>query len=81
MRLLLVFPAPIRASITIGRMAGWTQSCQEGWRLHLLKRPSFYFNRQIIGNTIAVDGVGSPDRIKELDRRFEEERRGWERRV
>ena len=37
MRLLLVLLAPLRASLTIGRMAGWTQSRQEGWRLHLLK--------------------------------------------
>ena len=41
--------------------------------------PSFDSRR--IGNAIAVDGVGSPGRVKELDCRFEEERRGWERRV
>ena len=41
--------------------------------------PSFDIQR--ISNTIAVDGVGSPGRIEELDRRSEEERRGWERRV
>ena len=29
------------------------------------------FERQRIGNTIAVDGVGSPGRFKELDCRFE----------
>ena len=39
------------------------------------------FDRQRIGNTIAVGGVGSPERIKELDIWFEEERRAWERRV
>ena len=39
------------------------------------------FDRRRIGTTIAVEGVGSPGRIKELDCRFEEERSGWERRV
>ena len=39
------------------------------------------FDRQKIGNAIAVDGVGSPSSVKELDRRFEEEWHGWERRV
>ena len=34
------------------------------------------FDRRSIGNTIAVDGVGRPGRVEELDRRFEEERRG-----
>ena len=28
---------------------------------------------------IAIDGVGSPGRVNELDRRFKEERRGWDR--
>ena len=41
--------------------------------------PSFY--RQRISNAISVDGVGSPGRSEEIYRRFEEERRGWERRV
>ena len=40
--------------------------------------PSPSFDRRRIGNAIAVD---SPSRVKELDCRFEEERRGWERRV
>ena len=39
MRLLLVLPAPRCVYLTIGRMSGWTQSFQEGWRLHLLKHP------------------------------------------
>ena len=39
MRILLVFPVQLCASLKIGCMAGWTQSYQEGWRLHLLKRP------------------------------------------
>ena len=39
------------------------------------------FDRRRIGNAIANDGVGSPGRVKVLDLRFEEERRGWERRV
>ena len=39
MQLLLVFPAPLCAFLMTGRMAGWTQSRQEGWSLHLLKRP------------------------------------------
>ena len=37
--------------------------------------PSFDIRR--IGNAIAVDGVGIPACIKELDCQFEEERRGW----
>ena len=39
------------------------------------------FDRRRIGNTIAVDGVGSPGRVEEIDGWFEEERSGWERRV
>ena len=39
--------------------------------------PSFDIRR--IGNAIAVDGVGIPACIKELDCQFEEERRVWER--
>ena len=38
MRILLMLPAPRRVSLTIGRMASWTQSRQEGWRLNILKR-------------------------------------------
>ena len=63
-------------------MSDWKQICQEGWRLHLFKLatpPSF--DRQRIGNTIAVDRVGSPGRVEELDRRFEEEQHDWDRRV
>ena len=41
--------------------------------------PSFV--RQRISNAIAVDGVSSPGRVKELYCLIEEERRGWERRV
>ena len=36
------------------------------------------FDRRRIGNAIAV---GSPGRVEELDCRFEEEQRGWERKV
>ena len=43
--------------------------------------PLLFFDRQRIGNNIAIGSVGSPGRIEELDHRFEEERRGWERRV
>ena len=39
------------------------------------------FERRRTGNAIAIDGVGSPGRVEELDCRFEEERRGWEKRV
>ena len=39
------------------------------------------FDRQIISNTIAVDGVGSPGRVEELYCQFEDDQRGWERRV
>ena len=39
------------------------------------------FERRRIGNAIAVDGFGSPGSVKEIDCRFEEERRGWEMRV
>ena len=35
------------------------------------------FDRQRIDNAIAVDGIGIPGRVKELDRRFKEERHGW----
>ena len=40
-RLLLLFLEPLRAYLSIGRTASWTQSRQGGWRLHLLKRPLF----------------------------------------
>ena len=39
------------------------------------------FNRRRIGNAISIDGIGSPGCINELDRRFEEEQRSWNRRV
>ena len=39
------------------------------------------FGRKMIGNTIFIDSIGSPGRIKELDCRFEGERRGWEGRM
>ena len=39
------------------------------------------FGRQRIGNTIAVDGIGSPGRVEYIDCWFEKERSGWERRV
>ena len=39
------------------------------------------FDRRRISNNIAVDGVGIPVRVEELDCWFEEEQRGWERRV
>ena len=39
------------------------------------------FDRQRTGNAIAVDGIVGPRRAKELDCRFEEDRRGWESRV
>ena len=78
MRLLLMLLAPLRESLVIVRVVGWTQSRQEGWRLHLLKIPHFPFNIQRISNAIAVDGVGSPGCVEELDFRFEEDRSGWE---
>ena len=40
-----------------------------------------YFDRRRTGNDISFDGIISPGRVEELDCRFEEERRGWERRV
>ena len=43
--------------------------------------PPLSFERRRIGNAISVDGVGSPGSVKEIDCRFEEERRGWEMRV
>ena len=50
--------------------------------MRLLKRPPPSFDRhEGIGDDIAVDGVGQPPgRVEELDRRFEEERRGRGRR-
>ena len=39
------------------------------------------FDRRSIGNANKVEGVGSPGRVNELDCWYEEERRGWERRV
>ena len=50
--------------------------------MRLLKCPPPSFDRhEGIGDDIAVDGVGQPPgRVEELDRRFEEERRGRERR-
>ena len=38
MLLLLLLLAPLRASLTIGCMSGWTYSRQEGWCLHILNR-------------------------------------------
>ena len=43
--------------------------------------PPLPFHRQRIGNAIAVDGVGIPGHVEELDCRFEEKRRGWGGRV
>ena len=43
--------------------------------------PPSSFDRRRIGNAILLDGVGSPGHVKKLDCRFEEVRRGWERRV
>ena len=45
--------------------------------------PLSSFDRRRIGNAILLDGVGSPSpgHVKKLDCRFEEVRRGWERRV
>ena len=43
--------------------------------------PPPYFDRQRIDNSINFDGVDSPGRVEELDCRFEEDRRGWERRM
>ena len=43
--------------------------------------PSTSFDRRMIGNAIAIDSVGSPGRIKELDFRFKEYWRVWERKV
>ena len=42
--------------------------------------PPLSFDRKSIDNAIAVDGVGSHGRVEDLYFRFEEERRGWERR-
>ena len=39
------------------------------------------FDRQRIGNAIAIDGIGSPGRVEEREYRFKEEQRGLERRV
>ena len=39
--------------------------------------PPPYFDRKMIQNNIAVDGIGSPGHVKELDCRFEEDWRGW----
>ena len=38
-----------------------------------------YFERQRIVNSISIDSVGSPGRVKELVLCFEEERCVWER--
>ena len=50
------------------------------WRKNTQEPPSS-FDRRRIGNSITVDGVGSPGHDEELDCQFEEERSGWERRV
>ena len=78
MRLLLVLPAPLRASLTIGRLD--TES-SGGMAPTSPQAPPPSFDRRRIGNAIAVDGVDSPGRVYELDCWFEEERRGWEMRV
>ena len=41
--------------------------------------PPSSFDIQKIGNAISVGGVGRPGNVEELDFRFEQERRGWER--
>ena len=43
--------------------------------------PQYSSDRKRIGNSISVDGVGSPKHVEELDCQFKEEQRGWERRV
>ena len=60
MRLLLVLPAPLRASLTIGRMADWTQSRQEGWRLHLLKRPHRHLTDEGPETTLPLTTLAAP---------------------
>ena len=78
MRLLLVLPAPLRNDWPYGRLD--TES-SVGIAPASPQAPPPAFDRRRIGNAIAVDGVGSPDRVEELDFRFEEEQCGWERRV
>ena len=81
MRLLLVFTAPLCSSLRVGRGAGWTQSRQQGLRLHLIKHPYLPLTDEQSATPFSVYSVGSPGRIEQLDRRFEEEQRGLERRV
>ena len=60
MRLLMVLLAPIRVSLTIGRMDDWTHIRQEVWRLYLLKRPNCPLIDEGLETLLSLAALGSP---------------------
>ena len=60
MRILLVLLASLCAYSTIDRMDGWTQSCQEGWRLHLIKRPHHTFTDKGLATPLPLMALVDP---------------------
>ena len=84
MRLLpvVVAGAAFARPLTIGRMAGRTQSLQEGMAPASPRAPPARpLTNEGLATPLPLTALGSPGRVEELDRRFEEERRGWERRA
>ena len=82
MRLLLVLPLPLRACVPKDFPYGRLYTGSSGGMAPEFPQASPPpFDRQSIGNFIAVDGFGSHGCVKDLYCRFEEERCGWEGRV
>ena len=57
MQLLLVLPAPLCASLTVGRMSGWKHIRQEGWRLNLLKRPRRPLKDEVLATPLPLTAL------------------------
>ena len=64
MGLLLVLTAPIFVSLTIRRLAGWTQSCQEVWRMHLLKRPHCLLTDEGSTTSFTLTALSAPAALR-----------------
>ena len=60
MRLLLVLPVPLCASLTIGHMAGFTQSPHKGWQLHLLKLPHCPLTEKVSAMPLPLTALAAP---------------------
>ena len=78
---MLVLMAPLRAYLTIGRMVGWTQSCKEGWRLHLLKRLHCPLKDKGSATPLPLTALAAPATSRSYILGPKVERRGCERRV